>query len=819
LPIAAQALRQSPHDAEIRFLASAHAARLGLRTIAQDTLSPLRELESPPDEVGAMAEAIRRLGDDTIAASDLIARLETNLKPLDGRGIDIGSAARDWADRAPGRPAFRTLDGHVVFVEPGDEPWVPAHDLTRVTPLVEARAAARELAASLRVKRSDYPSPIIVEGLALPWALREIYDASPPGPTGCRQRLIAIEPDPAALCDGLAVADLADVLADDRVTLLNGPDAGEQLRGWLMDRADRRLPSGVIVTQGSEQGAGSSARDVLHRTREALDHALARARDAIGTRARARDLCWWADRYARALDGTGPPLRVLIPTCRYSTYVQHAARDVALAFRDQGHEAEVLIEPDDTCTLSALAYARAAERLDPDLVILINYPRRAMGEGKTCDNVPFVCWVQDAMPHLFDDEFGVAQGPLDFVVGSVHWSMVDEFGYPLDRCLFLNVPASSSKFAGPRRARGGGSNASEALECDMLIASNHGESPDELARRFENECVRSGAPAGLAMSICGAMRELIDEWREGWLACEIQDRVEPILARYGARGSGAVDAIARSIARPFVNRLLRHRLATWAAELAEEHGLRLRIHGHGWERSGRFASYARGPLEHGEALRRAYASAGVTLHVSSECPQHQRLHECAMSGGLPAVMLTPGDLPFMFHNAGRHACDNLIATHARLADRRHCVAAIDDPVTALSLALAQRVPGWKRVPTDADRHRPERALEDGLIIRGDGSRDAPSRKLPGLIDEIEHIRFMWAISEAMFTTREEMLDVAIRARDDRAWREARSRHAASFSERSFSYERCARGVLEFVVSGLRRAAAGEAEDHHARPAA
>ncbi len=94
------------------------------------------------------------------------------------------------------------------------------------------------------------------------------------------------------------------------------------------------------------------------------------------------------------------PLRVLIPTTRYSTYIQHSSRDIAAAFEAAGCVAQVMIEPDASTTTLGWAYAREVEAFEPDLVVMVNYPRWHLA-GVLPEGLPYACWVQDAMGHLF----------------------------------------------------------------------------------------------------------------------------------------------------------------------------------------------------------------------------------------------------------------------------------------------------------------------------------------------------------------------------------------------------------------------------------
>src|ERR1700759_5080621 len=86
----------------------------------------------------------------------------------------------------------------------------------------------------------------------------------------------------------------------------------------------------------------------------------------------------WSGRFHEAASG-GPPLRVLVPTCRYSTFIRHSSADLVEALKSAGCEAELLIEPDDATHFSATAYLRRLAAFKPDLVVLINYTRSQLG--------------------------------------------------------------------------------------------------------------------------------------------------------------------------------------------------------------------------------------------------------------------------------------------------------------------------------------------------------------------------------------------------------------------------------------------------------
>src|SRR5262249_16387321 len=106
-------------------------------------------------------------------------------------------------------------------------------------------------------------------------------------------------------------------------------------------------------------------------------------------------------------------------------------------------------------------------------------------------------------------------------------------------------------------------------------------------------------------------------------------------------GTRARALVLRTYAFPMADRMLRHQTAAWAASLARERGWRLRLYGRGWDTAAAFEEFARPGIAHGEALRACYRAAAAHLHVSAHTLTHQRVMECALSGGLPLCRLLP----------------------------------------------------------------------------------------------------------------------------------------------------------------------------------
>ena len=321
-----------------------------------------------------------------------------------------------------------------------------------------------------------------------PWIFVEIARSTPRLPGGYQPRLRVLQRDPHEFFEGASLVDLSTFIDDARIEWFIGESAGYQFADHV--RAQRGTQSvGPGVPIGTVRSRIEPPIGELVNT---LSSDIVRESSEAGARVRARyagrDQSWWAARFARALEpGTTDPLRVLIPTTRYSTYIQHAASDLVAAFEQRGAKAELLIEPDSHTRLSSLAFHDTFERFEPDLIVLVNYPRASRSEAFPAD-VPFVCWIQDEMPHLFSPESGRSQGPLDFLVGHTVTPLFNKHGYDPSRALYSPVVVSEQKFhQGPISTA-----QRDRFACDIAFVSNHSETPDQLHAREDRRSARPG---------------------------------------------------------------------------------------------------------------------------------------------------------------------------------------------------------------------------------------------------------------------------------------------------------------------------------------
>ncbi|MEM1185464.1 MAG: hypothetical protein AAGI53_10760 [Planctomycetota bacterium] len=467
--------------------------------------------------------------------------------------------------------------------------------------------------------------PITIEGLHAPSLVLEVANATPPLASGFWRGLRLVEPSiDRLLTAALTHKRLIDVLKQPRFVLFFGSDAGPRFSSYLAARSN-------VASIGPHVGTPTEANAThhLHVAARESSALASRVRSSVEVRDTARALHDWRRVYQEAATGARR-LRVLIPTCRFSTYLQHSSKLLADAFRRAGHDVQVLIEPDASTNLSDASYLDACQRLDPDLIVLINFPR-ASRAGWFPKNVPFVCWIQDHMPHLYDPAIARKQGTLDFTMGHVPTELYYRIGYPTTQALATPVVIDPLAFHnGPVNPA-----LQERFACDIAYVSHQSEPFEAMAERLASE-IQPVEAAPAVHALVPRVRDALDRLVTDPLTPALREAVAGALNSIGVRDDpqGSLNALfTQAAAWPLAERLVRHRTLEWAADLADREGLCFKVFGSGWENHPRLARYASGPVGHGEELRACYASAKLHLHPTVRALNHQRVLECALSGG------------------------------------------------------------------------------------------------------------------------------------------------------------------------------------------
>jgi hypothetical protein len=627
-------------------------------------------------------------------------------------------------------------------------------------------------------------SPIILEGIDPPWALDQLVRARPPiDQPNFRQRVLVLEDQWTEWLDGLASMDLGDGIGDPRFVWFVGPGASERLFAWVMERLDDAPPM-VVVQNPLVRSKASPDGPELMRQIDARwlknEEELIRQMTDRPQRSRA----WWKSRFEQAGKGQ-EPLRVLIPTARHSTYLKYVAADIERAFTKLGCECLVQIEQDDSQMISKSTHLRTISAFDPDLIVLINYHRVSLSEHVPKD-IPHVCWIQDAMPHLFEPQVGASLGEMDFVVGIVRPEMIDRLGYPEDRTRWMPMVASQSKFAGEP--------IDDGFDCEIAWVTHQSEHPSLFrARLIEN--MKQKAPD--AVSKFEALLDRVEQMVLGIQHISLLDKFYHLVNEvffpngFPDDAVGLRSSMVNDMLNPYAERIFRHQTASWAANIAQRRGWRFKLYGNGWEKHPELGSFAAGPLEHGDDLRECYRRSVVQLHASVYQATHQRVSECLLAGGLPICRV--------LRQAFGHVVRKIGQDSELLYDEQLMVGEYSKPlyIEVESSPLAVEMIG----------HFRRLGLYDDLEF-GDGklkwsAHTDPSSYSTVYSDGGDAVAEMVMSHVDLFFTTETQLEALIeKAISDQAWRRERIIQGVKYTPKAMTSEGFVEQVLDMVRSAL-----------------
>lgn len=493
------------------------------------------------------------------------------------------------------------------------------------------RRAAAQLIAPHRATLAASPAPITIEGANPPWILLEVHAATD-APHGYRPGIRLVQADPLELIEGCAAADLTAVLADPRVELFIGPNAHERLADAIAAEPDTAHAGPVIVCPAVRTRTAEPVQRTIAQAVARLD----RRRDELADNLRADD--HHAGHAARLERLRRPALRVALIAGRFTTVLRPMTEDLARALHALGHHTRIITEPSDHRRITPLAYARALHEHRPDLIIAANHTRddidRILGDTLMPRTVPWVTWIQDSLPHLLTPHAGRAIGPLDLAIGHITPEMIQRLCYPPARTIAAPMVASDTTFdPGAIDQR-----LIKRFACEAAAFTNHSETPEAMHRRLIDEVSGSSAAARLVDAIA---REALALAQQPAHLTRAADACRTIVASLAPDADDATAQNLRlNVAMRLLDRARRHSMLRTAAQTCARDGWRLRLFGRGWEAHPDLAHLACGALDYHTELPAAYAAAALTLHASEFAPMHQRLIECALAGGLPAITVS-----------------------------------------------------------------------------------------------------------------------------------------------------------------------------------
>ena len=642
---------------------------------------------------------------------------------------------------------------------------------------------------------------VVIAGLDRPEMINEVLDTYPVGPTGFSVRLFILEPDQATAQAAIASGQVTE---SSRVRIYSGEHCVTAFLEDCSNRPDCIPPRHLIASGQARISTAQAAAAGLNELTKAYEAETLELGNRLEERWADRGFSHWQSRFAQIR--AGEKARVLVITSRFSTFIRHTAQDLVHSFTTLGHDARTLMEPDTHTPVCPTLSLRAIDDFDPDFIVVINYPRSMRAEMFP-DGWAHVCWVQDAMQHLFTNSSKPTQ--MDFVAGHIFHDTSMVAGYPAESLLPFPVPISETKFhPGPTDETH-----REQFACDIAYVSHQSETADS----FHNRII-SQFPAGQHADFvrCRAELETIaDSWHAGSQHDEINQSLETLIRGLGKSEQPNIRSILLTqYINPIIERLLRHETLEWAAKIAEKHGLTLKIFGNGWDAHPSLSQYAHGSVEHGDDLRNSYQNAGVHLHVSMSGIGHQRVFECMLSGGLALSRRSwnelhiqdwiqinefidrklPHDASILGWNEPVYAIEN----HPQLRDAMEYRSRLIPPPTGWDHQYFERI--YAEFGTDNVHPIKEVPLTVYTHIQTDPNFNYYKAPLPS--KALRPVEILGDPLELTFSTKQDLEDRILHAINDRAWRSQISNEVAQRARDQISMDQFATSLLDLVANKL-----------------
>ncbi len=790
LSIIDRAARKSPDELPIALLGIRTLSALGLRTPALERLEALEVILRGNKDAADLKRCIEALPSDIVPLSRRLKMAKRNLDALGEQGAMLHDRFNAWSADESDWEHLRAKDGNVVRRPAGSIDsldWLWVGDLRNGMHSIATNALEG-------IERVSVPQ-IVVEGVNPPWLLMAMSEQTTRKRFEYSPRLSIIQSDPTELFEGLSVADLRGLLSQPRLHLFVGDDASQRFERDAMSRMDEQLGKiGMTcstVRTRSEPGLGGVIGRIWDAQRSEMDR-LSRCVEAIYE---GRDAKAWAARYRDALaPGSDSPLRVLIPSCRFTTYVQHAASSIRSAFERLGCETQLLIEQSDHANLSDHAYQRTLESFRPDLIVMINYTRSGCVQRLPA-GAPHVCWIQDGVNHLFDHSTGAALGDLDFVVGHVYSALLTDFGYRSDRAMRFPVVADSEVF----KPSGFSINKPARFDSEIAYVSHQSETPERMLGRQIQEAGGNYEP--MLRTIAGRIGVLLRRaGAEGFrqpLWRMVESEVE--LTHPGAGRNDIAARTFHQFAIPLAERMIRQEMLQWAADICSRRGWKCSIYGNGWEEHPELCNHAMGAVKHGSELRDCYERSIVHLHASVCNPAHQRVQECALSGGAPLSRITRDAMQVEYELIRLGAAGRVDPCARDDANGLIGFRIAENPDLLAIAAQLQRMGMWME-------EGPDPSLL--WIERSDWDRREAVTEIPRI-----DTRTRWLFgdcSQCAFTSEEGLERLVERAIERPVWRQRLIDGIAGRVRERITVDRVAERMLGFIHQRLRDSAGGAA---------
>jgi spore maturation protein CgeB len=331
--------------------------------------------------------------------------------------------------------------------------------------------------------------------------------------------------------------------------------------------------------------------------------------------------------------------RVMIDTCRWTTFLKYCAADFDKAFRQIGCETRFLIEENDVQTMLPALVWRELDVFKPDVFFMVSHARPSISYLPS--ELPFICYMQDkcgpllSLPSLKEH---IRDHDLFVCMVNRFVEHLQEKGVGQNQIVVMPIPADEEMFYPlpedhPQK---------EAFQTDISFVKHGGAEAETIFRQFLNERRNACRDANTRQLIEKIFSELYQRFCLNPEAGGDEPPMQALAAEQAP--TGAAQEFRRTLSQWVTIFYLTAYSAAWRYQFLEkmaEGGLSPMLYGNGWENNKRLSHLNRGPVDRNTQLNLVYNFSRINLSINQGITMHQRLSECGLAGGFMMVANHP----------------------------------------------------------------------------------------------------------------------------------------------------------------------------------
>lgn len=317
--------------------------------------------------------------------------------------------------------------------------------------------------------------------------------------------------------------------------------------------------------------------------------------------------------------------KILFITSRFTTVLQYHTRDCKAAAEKMGLETELMIEKDRLLTgFNGTVQMRQISKFKPDIIFCIDHFRSE--RGYIPDEVVWITWIQDDLPHILNPETPLKFIERDFVMNHfITWNVIKNVGYPDSRTMDAPIVANGNLYK-PYELTEEEKERYGADICMVCHAADAEEYMSDILDRFQGSPFKMVIENLLNDYSRLVMGEGVILYKKEDIAEFIKEYFKEFYSRECPRQ--LLSFMTEEMMR-FSQRIFRQALADWLIEAGYEN---LKLWGNGWKKSPKYKKYAMGAAENGEVLSKILQSTKIVLGNNFNVTGAARAWESMLSG-------------------------------------------------------------------------------------------------------------------------------------------------------------------------------------------